>query len=350
MRPQTGDYRPALDGLRALCVAAVVAHHTPCRPSWVQGDFGVDVFFALSGWLITTLLLAAPDGTLKVAAFYVRRAFRIVPLYVVTLAAYAALTGMLAARGDAGPWREYLSALPYLVSLNAEYRPETAEMVFGHAWTLGIEEKFYLLWPALLALAGRRPAVASGAGAAALALLILLAGSPEWLARGYLGIGAGAGLALAARRWPKVTALLARPATAGAAAAAMAATYLAIAAAPEAWGWNVAMAAGGAVLSGALWGQARSGAARALAAGPLPWLGRLSYGIYLIHVLALFAVLEGLGWAGMARPPAVVFALTLAGAAAGAWILHLAVERPMIDLGRRLAKGRRVETVPVLPT
>src|SRR5437899_7858756 len=91
---QERKYLPELDGLRAVSVLIVVSHHMHDRVwSWLSGELGVTVFFVLSGYLITTLSLREEShrGSLSLTAFYVRRSFRIFPLYYIILAAYCVL-------------------------------------------------------------------------------------------------------------------------------------------------------------------------------------------------------------------------------------------------------------------
>ena len=140
-------YLPSLDGLRALCVLMVMFNHIHVHyPGWIIGWVGVDVFFVLSGFLITTLLIREREayGRVSLKGFYARRFFRIIPVYLVTIVLYVAA---LWVSRDAVKISEFKIALPWLLSFMQEFRPVAAGSVLGHAWTLGIEEKFYTLWP-----------------------------------------------------------------------------------------------------------------------------------------------------------------------------------------------------------
>lgn len=151
-----------LDGLRALSVLAVVLYHFDPLPwGWLRpvqqaGFLGVDVFFVLSGFLITTLLLREPERPIGTALghFYARRTLRIFPLFYAACGLYAAAA--LLRGGDT--WTLYRDFLPSLLfywsDLHLAAHPEPFPY-FGHAWSLAVEEKFYLLWP-FAALAWRR--------------------------------------------------------------------------------------------------------------------------------------------------------------------------------------------------
>ncbi len=148
-------YNRALDGVRALAIIAVLMFH--CRaPGGIGGFLGVDVFFVLSGYLITSLLAAEyRNGGIDIGAFYARRALRLYPTLLLLLAAYLVLAPVLWPGEDR--W--------LVAAVNAVYMMDYA-LVFwhlpatvGHTWSLGVEEKFYLLWPLLLPLVlrTRRP-------------------------------------------------------------------------------------------------------------------------------------------------------------------------------------------------
>lgn len=140
-------YFPELDGLRAISVLMVLAFHTG-DIIWVplNGYLGVTVFFVISGMLITTLLLREEDrnGKVSVRNFYIRRAFRIFPLYYLALLIFSVLVIVfgLGANPD-----NYLDRLPLLAIYLGEF---AGSGTFSHSWSLGIEEKFYLVWPLLL--------------------------------------------------------------------------------------------------------------------------------------------------------------------------------------------------------
>jgi peptidoglycan/LPS O-acetylase OafA/YrhL len=154
---------PALDGWRAIAIGMVMASHAasgfigsgPGRSElsiFSYGDYGVEVFFAISGLLITKLLLDEFDsnGTVSLQAFYVRRAFRILPLVFVYLSFVGALGWFIGPLDWLAPiffFRNYVG-----VGVGASY-------FTAHFWTLAIEEHFYLLWPVILVLALRRNAV-----------------------------------------------------------------------------------------------------------------------------------------------------------------------------------------------
>src|SRR5271156_431275 len=141
------SYFPALDGLRAICIVLVISYHLHENvPSFIHGAIGVDIFFVLSGFLITTLLLREKEkyGSVSLKGFYVRRAFRILPIYYLVLLFYFPIIWLL---HDAARWHELKSALPYLLTFTQEFRPEWTGKVYAQTWSLGYEEKFYLLWP-----------------------------------------------------------------------------------------------------------------------------------------------------------------------------------------------------------
>ena len=150
-------YVPGLDGLRALSVSAVLLYHA--EVSWMPGGFlGVDVFFVISGYLITSLLLAEHrnHGEIGVGQFYLRRARRLLPALFLLLACVSLFTviflpdeirslraDVVAALGYVTNWWQIFQHQSYIA---AQGRPP----LLRHLWSLAVEEQFYLLWPLLL--------------------------------------------------------------------------------------------------------------------------------------------------------------------------------------------------------
>jgi len=182
-------YRPALDGVRGIAVALVVSFHLWDWPR-MGGALGVQVFFVLSGFLITTLLLEEHERTGRVGlrAFYVRRALRLFPLLYVALAITAVVV-IVAATDVRWYLHSIAAAALYVGNLYgnvARTHNELAPAV-GHLWSLAVEEQFYLVWPivlvAVLRFAPRRllPLVAIGAaGAIVLRAVLVRAGETVW--------------------------------------------------------------------------------------------------------------------------------------------------------------------------
>lgn len=145
-------YFSSLDGLRAISVLLVLISHARGAEAfhWLRGANGVTVFFVLSGFLITTLALReeARQGFLDIRAFFIRRIFRILPVYYLALGLYCALILGLGIEGHRRD--DFLGALPFYAFYFQEY-PHflTPGIPFEVSWSLGIEEKFYLLWPFL---------------------------------------------------------------------------------------------------------------------------------------------------------------------------------------------------------
>src|SRR4051812_31140019 len=138
-------YRPALDGLRAVAITLVVSLHAFRWPN--GGYLGVDLFFVLSGFLITTLLLEEhhATGRISLSRFYLRRARRLLPALFVMLAAYSAWS--LTTQG-VDPTRYVLEGVLYCTNYFLAYRGQLSPI--EHLWSLAEEEQFYLLWPLLL--------------------------------------------------------------------------------------------------------------------------------------------------------------------------------------------------------
>ena len=138
---------PALDGLRAVAAILVIMHHYGGGPwAWISGWIGVHVFFVLSGFLITTLALREEDrsGQVSLRGFYLRRAFRILPVYFVVLGLNIALHVL---RGDFRSSGLADNLIFYFTFTNEYVTGPFAP--FAHSWTLGVEQKFYLVWPLL---------------------------------------------------------------------------------------------------------------------------------------------------------------------------------------------------------
>ena len=150
-------YMPGLDGLRALAVLAVIAYHLEL--GWAQGGLlGVGVFFTLSGYLITDLLLGQRDavGHLRLGDFWLRRARRLLPALFLMLAVVVVWTVLLDRSQLPALWGDVIAAVLYVsnwwyiashASYFSHFGPPPA---LGHLWSLAVEEQFYLVWPWLL--------------------------------------------------------------------------------------------------------------------------------------------------------------------------------------------------------
>ncbi len=162
--------------MRALAVASVMIHHVPAGRRLLPGGFiGVDVFFVLSGALITTLLMAEHEttGTVALGRFYWRRGRRLYPglLAMLTVVVIVGMLTLPPAMVGTLPLDALLAAL-YLSALVVPFR---AAPLVAHTWSLSIEEAFYLFWPAFMRFAARgRPR------AMLLFLLLLLIATPAW--------------------------------------------------------------------------------------------------------------------------------------------------------------------------
>lgn len=155
-------YVPALDGLRALAVIAVIVYHA--NHSWLGGGFlGVEVFFVVSGYLITLLLTAERErtGAVSLTSFWWRRARRLLPALVVLLVGATIWTALFA-RERLGMLRgDVVSGLLYGANWFQIWTGEsyTADFAFAplrHLWSLAVEEQWYIIWPVVVAVATRR--------------------------------------------------------------------------------------------------------------------------------------------------------------------------------------------------
>ena len=154
-------YRPEIDGLRAVAVLAVVVYHA--APAWVPGGFvGVDVFFVISGYLITALLAQEwrATGRLDFAAFYARRVRRLLPALVVMVLGVMILLAtvlgrdgaLLRSAGTSAAWSlAFLGNVHFQDVTSGYFDAADAPQPLLHLWSLGVEEQFYLLYPLLLA-------------------------------------------------------------------------------------------------------------------------------------------------------------------------------------------------------
>ena len=156
-------YRPDIEGLRAIAVLLVVAYHVRL-PGIDAGFMGVDVFFVLSGYLITGLLTKeiSRTGTVSIAGFYARRVRRLLPgATLMLVAALVAATLMIAPLALVSITRTAIATSLYLsnawfMSRESDYfAAGSASDPFLHTWSLAVEEQFYLIWPLLLLIAMR---------------------------------------------------------------------------------------------------------------------------------------------------------------------------------------------------
>jgi peptidoglycan/LPS O-acetylase OafA/YrhL len=160
-------YRPGIDALRALAVLAVLLYHADV--SWMQGGFlGVDVFFVISGYLITSLLLDEErrTGTVHLGAFWLRRARRLLPAVFVMLAVTLAYAVVFLPDEVAGLRGAAIASFAYVTNWFLVFSDQSYFESFGrpslyrHLWSLAVEEQFYLFWPIVfgagMKLFGRR--------------------------------------------------------------------------------------------------------------------------------------------------------------------------------------------------
>jgi peptidoglycan/LPS O-acetylase OafA/YrhL len=290
-RPQ---YWPALDGLRAVAVSLVIGYHA--SGALGNGYLGVDVFFVLSGFLITSLLLREQDATgrIDIGAFYLRRVLRLYPALVVVCVAVTA-AALVLNHHVRDVVLGALTSLLYVANVWEYSGHET--YLLQHTWTLALEEQFYLVWPILLIAALRRHSAAwlIGAGWVAIEIADKVAGEPPVL-HTYVraaGLPLGCALAVVARRDRVVRTL--RPLAGPCLLAIVVLACSRVNLAGVLTGWSVSLAAvlTVPVVAGLAPTSSTRAAAEPRGAGvwlvailgsvPARWLGRRSYGLYLWH-------------------------------------------------------------------
>jgi peptidoglycan/LPS O-acetylase OafA/YrhL len=343
-------YRPALDGLRAISILAVMGFHSSYLKSYTPGGFiGVDIFFVLSGFLIMSLLLEEHErtGRIDLAAFYVRRALRLLPALFVLLGGMWVALGLIGGsyKTDASLMAgTTFFVLFYLTNWVLALRLTGWPRPLRHMWSLAIEEQFYLAWPLFV-----RFALARKLSRQAILTFTLLCIAAVALWRAYLwhsthdgsrcyngtdtradGILVGCVVALIAssgwlRRIPVFSALGAIFLVVVISQADIDASYMPYA------GLTLVPIAAGLVVVEILFSPPKL-----LTLTPLVWTGRLSYGLYLWH-FPINCVVEKSPLKD--HPVAGVFA-EFGGAFLCASVSYYVVERPMLKLKRKFETKR----------
>jgi peptidoglycan/LPS O-acetylase OafA/YrhL/lysophospholipase L1-like esterase len=362
-------YVPALDGVRGAAVLGILLFHAGHLPG---GWLGVDLFFVLSGFLITSILLNefGASGKISIARFWARRARRLLPALFVALIGVALYAAIVSRPDELARIRaDGLATLFYVANWHAIYAGHEYWDLFhspsplDHTWSLAIEEQFYLLWPPVVYLLLRRRA--GSVNALAIIAFGLALSSALWMIglslagtntpRLYYGTDTRAaatllGAALAAALQPVLRSWPTRSHRAGEPVAWLGMACLA-------WAWlnldgsELLVYRGGlfglslaavAVIAGVV-ASPRGRAARLLASPPLRVLGIVSYGVYLWHwPIYLVLTSERLALAGWLLT-AVRIGATLAVAA----VSYVAIERP---IRRGLLEPRRAVALLVAGT
>jgi peptidoglycan/LPS O-acetylase OafA/YrhL len=366
-RADASAHLPALDGVRGCAVLLVMIFHFatsmqaigfvhPVLAVGQIGWLGVDVFFALSGFLITGILLDSKTSPSYFTSFYARRLLRILPLYYGATLIVLALWALIP---EAGVWgartTPFAAASPmwpalFLENVSVAVYGASPTGVLTHFWSLAVEEHFYLLWPTLVWLCSRRRLGQIAAGAIAISIagrIYVLAADLDAtrlfgltpLRMDGLAIGALAALLARSPLLPRAQRLA--PAVLAASSAALAAIFLASGAVeqedPPLWIASyplAALATAAALIAATAGGRI----ARQLAFAPLRWFGKYSYGLYVWHPIVgmlLFhsrvsLVGETPGPARMLAAAAVAFALNIA----LAWLSFHLWERRFLALKR----------------
>ncbi len=345
-------YRPEIDGIRAIAVLSVIWYHAGL-PSMPGGFLGVDVFFAISGYLITGIIVRAAEAKrFSVADFYMRRVRRIIPALVVVTALTLPFAWWLMLPDDLENHGQAIVATMASMnnvllwftsdyfSLESEYKP------LVHTWSLGVEEQYYLIVPLILALAirfGRRNAAILLLSLASVASL----GLAEWLrhvepnANFYLlpsrfwELGLGGIAALAEPRLRAlVPGLLARRSLAGLGLVMLVAAFFVFDKTSNLPGAGSLLPVVGTAL--VLLYADMTGVGRLLAAWPMRWIGLISYSAYLYHqpVFAFIRI------ASLNQPSPWLMAASIPAILVLAWLSWRFVERPFRDPAQ--CSGRKV--------
>ena len=341
----------SLDGLRALSVTAVIWHHTAGRPlknflpMLENGHHGVTLFFAISGFLIVTLLLRERErtGHIDLKAFYIRRSLRIFPLYYAIIATYVLL--VFAVERDNPVGREFFINLPFFLTYTSNWFVLLeGRVIFYFAWSLAAEEQFYLVWPTIQKFVTTKRALALVATVivvvSATQILSSDIASPE---KGSLrlvvisiplAICFGVALAHAlhhrrsfdALRW----AFGKRASVVG---------WLAVGLASVNWRGapEVLVHVSAAMIVGACVYREDHWLAPLLRLRGVAYVGAVSYGIYLMHMLVKNAVLMLAGIAHIELPAFGTFALTLAGGIVAASLSYRYFESAFLRIKDRYA-------------
>ncbi|MDO1528738.1 acyltransferase [Fulvimonas sp. R45] len=356
---------PGLDLLRAIAIVWVMLFHSwmigglaqPFQAVADYGWMGVDLFFVLSGYLIGSQVLAplCRGEPLRLGEFYLRRAFRILPAFLVVLVVYAGFPSLREAPGMQPVWQ----FLTYTMNLLIDYRYNPA---FSHAWSLCVEEHFYLVFPLLAWLLSRRPSRLATVSTCAGVMLagMLLRGHAALRGMDFLesiyyptwtrldGLLAGVMLAVLQTWCPALWARLQVRANALAplgmivVAAAIWLFRDRTSLAADVLGYPLLALGLALVVAAATSRQGWLGRRGVPGAG---WIAAVSYSLYLSHKLAMHQVQQVLadhpaihGWLAFAAYAATILAT-------GA-TLHYLVERPFLRLRSRLLRHRPAERGP----
>jgi peptidoglycan/LPS O-acetylase OafA/YrhL len=328
----------ALDGVRAIAAIMVIAFHfAGPHFAFISGWLGVQLFFVMSGFLITTLLAREETlgGRISISNFWIRRVFRILPPYYATLILTTIVLWMLGEFVKAGG--------PQSIGWFVGVSPDLAPTTFGFtpAWTIGIEQKFYIVWPVLaFVLVVRRPRRRALVWLAALiVVLVLTFGFSQYFVHfGTILFGCGIALVMHSERGFRIVRVLSTPAAGLVALAALLAVQLDAlqiqiyfhSQVPVVLLYGLVAAALVPSLCSRNWGTA------VLTWKPLRWLGDRSYSIYLLQVLASWLAHGILPAIGGPRYFLIVLVIVIVFADA----MHRWVELPSIRLGKRLIDRR----------
>jgi peptidoglycan/LPS O-acetylase OafA/YrhL len=350
----------SLDGLRAISILGVIWFHswwgTPYysrllkMPVLRQASYGVDIFFVVSGFLITTLLLREMEryGTISLRDFYIRRALRIWPLYYAVLAIYL-VNALVFERGTvrANSFLHYLpsfATFTYTWFISANWPGG----MFNLAWTLATEEQFYLFWPfALRLLRG----LWSSALIVGLIALRIAAGhhltdrvlTPGWLPTRIvlsIAIPICMGVLLAqALHSPRGFRLLNLMLGWKWSAPVMLVAMLACLGPAHPWIMSAFVATTGLVAACVM--REDNGLARLLRLRPVAFIGTLSYGMYLLNSMSIHAVHFVLARMGTEYPP-IIFLFAVGLATAVAYLSYRYYESPFLALKTKYSRLRPV--------
>jgi peptidoglycan/LPS O-acetylase OafA/YrhL len=329
----------SLDGLRCLSILPVIWHHATPRPLpgiWGKGPAGVDLFFCISGFLITTLLLRekARTGSIALGGFYLRRALRILPLYCAVLLSYVVFALSLPA---ALPQRaHFFDTLPLYASFTANWFADFGvahPVLFAFAWSLCIEQQFYAFWPWFVRFCSARGALFSMCGLLLLERCVeraAVGGYPERIIGSFATpIGLGALLALLLSQPAGFEALFRLLGKVWSAPLVLLLVFVLLL-------WPgaplLAFQASLALLVGTCVVRERHGLSWLFRARAVSYVGAISYGLYLLNSTAIGVVRRA--FPGQAGTSAFVFFASLPLALALAALSHRYFEAPFLRLAK----------------